>query len=194
MDRRPYLRARERREQPSPGWPWPSGNGTAMAQRWLGSGPAVALVQHVLVATRGWCCLAEGPAADRPLCRQDTRSLSPATAPCSPRDSQPAVGSAPPASIPGQPRRPHVHHRPPQDSFVTMGLLARASPRLCTGTSVVQMHLTGAGKGSDSAGKAAVSQEAPASHFPGEAEVPAWIHYQASSLPQVLLLVWTWLQ
>lgn len=54
-----------------------SGLPVTVAQCWLGSGPVVAwqwqwhsdgsvvaLMQHVLVATRGWCCLVEGPAAD----------------------------------------------------------------------------------------------------------------------------------
>lgn len=48
---------------------------------------------------------------------------------------------------------------------------------------MVQMHLTGVGRDSDSPEKAAVSQEAPASHSPGEAEVLAWIQYQGSSPP-----------
>lgn len=71
----------------------------------------------------------------------------------------------------------------PSSGFIAMNLWTRASAGLCTGTSVVQMHLTGVGKGSDSPEKAAVSQESPASHSLGEAEVLAWIQYQASSLP-----------
>lgn len=50
---------------------WPGGNGPGhwwwplvMARQWLSIGLAVALVLHVLVATRGWRCLAEGPAAN----------------------------------------------------------------------------------------------------------------------------------
>lgn len=45
------------------------------------------------------------------------------------------------------------------------------------------MHLTDVRKGSDSLEKSAVSQEASASHSSGEAEVLAWIQYQASSPP-----------
>lgn len=56
----------------------------------------------------------------------------------------------------------------PQDSSSAAALLA---PRLCTGTSVVQMQLTGVGKGSSCLGKEAVPHEALASHSSGKAEI-----------------------
>ena len=133
-----------------------------------------------MVATRGWCCLAEGPGADRlaPLCH------------C-PQPQPPALRKIRslrwaqhlPHASGGSAGNPMCITDPAQDNFIATGLLAHVSPRLCTGTSVVQMHLTGVGKGSDSPEKAAVSQEAPASHSPGEAEFLAWIQYQASSPP-----------
>lgn len=64
----------------------------------------------------------------------------------------------------------------PQDNFIAVGLLA---PRLCTGIGVVQMQLTGVGKGRSCPEKEAVSHEAPASHSLGKAEV----QYPASPPP-----------
>lgn len=163
-----------------------SGLPVTVAQCWLGSGPVVAwqwqwhsdgsvvaLMQHVLVATRGWCCLVEGPAADglTPL-GQCAQTQPPATqqihslqwAQHFPHPSQDSAESL------------VCITDPPQDSFITVGLLA---PRLCTGTSVVQMQLTGVGKGRSCPEKEAVSHGAPASHSLGKAEV----QYPASPPP-----------
>lgn len=119
-----------------------------MAWQWLSDGLAaprhsdgspVTLVQHVLVATRGWCCLVEGPTTDKlaplgpcsqtqPLATQQICSLS---------------GLSISLMLPRTVLKASCASLTPQDSVITAGLLA---PKLCTGTSVVQMQLTGWGK------------------------------------------------
>jgi len=164
-------------------------HGLAVARQWLGDGLAVVLVQHVPVATRGWCCLAEAPL--------QTGWHRSATVPSlrSQPDWQPSWAHQLPHPRQGSADNLMCITDLPQDSFVAAGLSAHASPRLCTGTSRVQMCLTGVGRGSDSPEKAAVSQEAPASHSPGE---QSWPGSSIKPLPlpwaQVLLQAWTWLQ
>lgn len=162
-------------------WAWtgPSGNGTVMARQWLSVGLAVALVLHVLVATRGWCCLAEALLQAGWQCQATLLSHSPLL---------PARFTAC-----GGLSTSLIHLRPaletscatptPPGQLHCCGSVGSCITKIVHCHSVVQMHLPGVGKGSDDPEKAAVSQEASASHSPEEAEVLAWIPYQASSPP-----------
>lgn len=166
-------------------WQW-LGNGSAVTQRWL----AVALVQHVLVAARGWCCLAEGPAADKlaPLghCPQPQPP-----APCQIRSLRWAQHLPHPSQGSAENLVCITNH--PQDSFIAAGLLAHASPRLWTGTSVVQMHLTGVRT-------PLKNQLSPRRLLPAipQEKQRSWPGSNIKPLPllwaQVLLQTWTWLQ
>lgn len=121
-------------------------------------------MQHVLVATRGWCCLVEGPTADRlaPLC-PCAQTQPPAT-----QQIHSLLWAQHLARVSQGSAESLCALLTPQESSSAAALLA---PRLCTGTSVVQMQLTGVGKGSSCPGKEAVPHEALASHSSGKAEV-----------------------
>lgn len=87
-------------------------------------------MQHILVATRGWCCLVEAPSADglAPLGqRAQTQPLLPST-------STACSGLSTSLILPRTVLKASCASLVPQGSFITAGLLA---PRFCSVTSVV---------------------------------------------------------